>query len=332
MRVLVTGGAGYIGSHAARVLARHGHDVILYDNLSTGHRVLAQDFKLIEADIGDSDRAREALSRVDALMHFAALSCVDESVQNPRKYFENNVRAGIVLFNAAVDANVRCVVFSSTAAVYGIPAKGPIPEDAPRQPVNPYGFSKLFLENALEAYDRAHGMRYVSLRYFNAAGADENGDIGEIHVPETHLIPSALEAVCGLRPDLQIYGNDYPTPDGTCIRDYIHVSDLAEAHVSALEYLAGGGKSIALNLGTGIGHSINEVVVTVEEVTGCKLPRRVCARRPGDPPVLVADPSRAQRLLRWRASRSLPEIVSSAWQFVQRGQKMGAQRSSATTR
>jgi len=321
MRVLVTGGAGYIGSHAARALALRGHQVLVYDNLSSGHDFLAQGFPMVRADVGDPGPLRDALARVDAVMHFAALSIVGESVQNPRKYFENNVRSGLALLNAVLDAGARFFVFSSTAAVYGIPDKVPIPEDAPRQPVNPYGASKLCFENALHAYSQAYGQRFASLRYFNAAGADESGDIGELHSPETHLIPSALEAVSGLRPELQLYGTDYPTPDGTCIRDYIHVNDLAEAHVAALEHLAGGGDSVFLNLGTGRGHSNREVLQTIEQVTGRKVPVRLCARRPGDPAMLVADPAKAQSLLRWKAKRSLEEIVATAWRWMQNRQR-----------
>lgn len=317
MRVLVTGGAGYIGSHAARALALRGHKVVLYDNLSTGHRSLAANMELVVGDVGDPARLREALSRTDAVMHFAAYASVGESVQNPRKYFENNARSGLALLNAMLDAGVGYFVFSSTCAVYGIPGKVPIPEDTPRLPVNPYGASKLFLEHVLEAYGQAHGLHFAALRYFNAAGADESGEIGELHSPETHLIPSALEAVSGLRPELQVYGNDYPTPDGTCVRDYIHVNDLAEAHVAALEYLAEGGPSVALNLGTGQGHSIREVINTVERVTGQKVPQRVSPRRPGDPPTLVADATRAQRVLRWKPSRSLEHIVETAWRWMQ---------------
>ncbi|HEV8524943.1 MAG TPA: UDP-glucose 4-epimerase GalE [Terriglobales bacterium] len=317
MRVLVTGGAGYIGSHAARALAQRGHKVVLYDNLSTGHRSLAGNLELLVGDVGDQARLREVLSRTDAVMHFAAHAYVGESVQNPRKYFDNNARSGLALLNAMLDAGVAYFVFSSTCAVYGVPSKVPIPEDTPRLPVNPYGASKLFVEHALEAYSQAHGLRFAALRYFNAAGADESGEIGELHSPETHLIPSILEAVSGLRPELQVYGNDYPTPDGTCVRDYIHVNDLAEAHVAALEYLAEGGPSMALNLGTGHGHSVREVISMVERVTGQKVPQRVCARRPGDPPILVADATRAQQVLHWKPRRSLEHIVDTAWRWMQ---------------
>jgi UDP-glucose-4-epimerase GalE len=317
MRVLVTGGAGYIGSHAARTLARRGHEVFVYDDLSTGHRELARGFRLIEGHVGDNAKLKPAVAGVDAVMHFAAKSLVPESVRNPRKYFENNVRDGLVLLNICVESGVRNFIFSSTAAVYGNPEKIPITEDAPKQPVNPYGFSKLAFEYALQSYASACELRFISLRYFNAAGADESGEIGELHEPETHLIPNALKAALG-QAELAIFGTDYPTPDGTCVRDYIHVTDLAEAHALALEYLNGGGRSDILNLGTGKGSSVREVVNTVEQIVGRELPKRIAARREGDPPVLLADPSRAERLLGWKATMSLRDMVASSWDFVQK--------------
>jgi UDP-glucose-4-epimerase GalE len=316
--ILVLGGAGYIGSHAARALRRSGYDVVLYDNLSTGCHRLAQGFELIEGDIADEARLGPVLARVDAVMHFAAHAYVGESVENPRKYFQNNVLASLSLLNSALDAGIRRFVFSSTCAVYGIPAGIPITEQMPREPVNPYGASKLFFENALEAYSRAYGLRSVRLRYFNAAGADESGEIGEIHEPETHLIPLALAASTENGPELQIYGSDYPTADGTCVRDYIHVNDLADAHVRALQYLEKGGDSLALNLGTGRGHSILEVILAAERTTGLPVRRKIGPRRAGDPPVLVADPAKAQRTLGWTARRNLVDIVSSAWTWMQK--------------
>lgn len=318
MVVLVIGGAGYIGSHAARTLRRRGHEVVIYDNLSTGHAFLADGFELVRGDIADAATLSAALRRVDSVMHFAARAYVGESVTDPRKYFRNNVEGGLILLNASVDCGVRRVVFSSTCAVYGVPAKVPIPEDTPRQPVNPYGVSKLFFEQALEAYDRAYGLRFTALRYFNAAGADESGEIGELHDPESHLIPSALLAATGARPELDLFGADYPTPDGTCVRDYIHVSDLADAHVSALERLAAGADSIAVNLGTGTGYSVKEVLDKIEQVTGRKVPARVAPRRAGDPPALVADPRLAEQVLHWKATRSLDDIVGTAWRWMQK--------------
>ncbi|MGO9650574.1 MAG: UDP-glucose 4-epimerase GalE [Terriglobales bacterium] len=318
MVVLVVGGAGYVGSHAAHALRSDGHDVVIYDNLSTGHRSLADGFELIVGEIADRVKLSPVLRRVDAVMHFAGHAYVGESVENPRKYFRNNVEAALTLLNACVDGGIRRIVFSSSCTVYGIPSKIPMAEDAPREPVSAYGASKLFFEHALEAYDRAYGVKYVALRYFNAAGADESGTIGELHQPETHLIPSALQAVRGERAPLELFGSDYPTPDGTCVRDYIHVNDLAEAHGLALRYLCGGNDSGALNLGTGRGYSVEEVLKKVEEVTGHVVPRRMAPRRPGDPPSLVADPSRAKEVLRWKAKRSLDDIVKSAWDWMGR--------------
>lgn len=317
MAVLVIGGAGYIGSHAAHVLRSKGYDVIIYDNLSTGHKQLAEGFELITGDIGDAPKIAKALARCDSVMHFAAHAYVGESVQNPKKYYHNNVIDGLTLLDAIIESRVRKLIFSSTCAVYGNPVKVPISEANPRQPVNPYGATKLAFENALEAYGRAYGLRYVSFRYFNAAGADESGTIGELHDPETHLIPLIFEAVQGKRAALEIFGDDYPTPDGTCIRDYIHVSDLAEAHVLGLEYL-GKNDSAAMNLGTGNGYSVKEVVEAVEGISGRKVPTHIGPRRPGDPPELVADPALAEKLLRWKAKRSLEDIISTAWKWAQK--------------
>ena len=314
----MVGGAGYIGSHAARALRRSGYQVILYDSLSTGYQRLAQGFELVIGDIADEAKLRPALARADAVMHFAAHAYVGESVQNPRKYFRNNVEAALALLNATLDAGIRRFVFSSTCAVYGVPAKVPITEETPREPVNPYGASKLFLEHALEAYSRAYGLRSARLRYFNAAGADESGEIGELHDPETHLIPLALAAAAPGSSELQVFGSDYPTPDGTCVRDYIHVNDLAEAHVRALQHLEKGGASLALNLGTGRGHSVLEVIQAAEAATGRPVRRTMAPRRAGDPPVLVADVAESQKVLEWKATRPLAEIVSSAWNWMQK--------------
>jgi len=316
--VLVIGGAGYIGSHTARALKQAGHEVIVFDNLSTGHESLAAGFELVKGDVLDAAPLARVLAHADAIMHFAAHAYVGESVTNPRKYFRNNVEGGLSLLNAALDARVKKIIFSSTCAVYGEPAEIPIEENIPRQPVNPYGVSKLFFENALEAYDRAYGFRFASLRYFNAAGADESGEIGEWHDPETHLIPLALRAAAGTGPELRVFGSDYPTPDGTCIRDYIHVNDLASAHVSALEHLAAGKESFAANVGTGRGYSVQEVISAVEEVTGKRVPRKIGARRAGDPPSLVANPAKAEALLHWKATRGLRDVVATAWNWMER--------------
>jgi len=272
---------------------------------------------LVVGNIADAGKLGTLMKRVDAVMHFAALAYVGESVTNPRKYFGNNVEGALTLLNTAIDAGVLRFVFSSTCAVYGIPAKVPITEDSARQPVNPYGVSKLFFEYALDAYSRAYGLRYAALRYFNAAGADESGEIGELHNPETHLIPLALAASQPAGTPLKVFGNDYPTADGTCIRDYIHVNDLAEAHVLALHRLAEGGQSMAVNLGTGQGCSVLEIIRSVEKVTGKPVNHVIGPRRAGDPPALVADPRKAQELLQWKATRSLHDIVSTAWTWMQ---------------
>jgi UDP-glucose-4-epimerase GalE len=334
LAILVVGGAGYIGSHTARALRRSGYEVVVYDNLSTGFRHLAEGFKLAEGDIADSITLRAVLTRVDAVIHFAAHAYVGESVEHPRKYFRNNVLGSLTLLNTALEAGIRRFVFSSTCAVYGIPERIPITEQTPREPVNPYGASKLFFENALEAYSRAYGLRSVRLRYFNAAGADESGEIGELHDPETHLIPLAL-AACGDGPPLQVFGADYSTQDGTCIRDYIHVNDLADAHVRALQYLEqnqdAATDSLAVNLGTGRGHSVLEVIHAAEKITGRAIVRKLSSRRPGDPPILVADPTKAQRVLGWTAKRNLDDIVRSAWTWMQRSSG-GVRRPAASTR
>jgi UDP-glucose-4-epimerase GalE len=328
LAILITGGAGYIGSHAAHALRRSGYEVILYDNISTGFRALAKGFELVEGDIVDTAKLQRVLSRVDAVMHCAALAYVGESVEAPRKYFQNNVVSALSLLNSALDAGIRRIVFSSSCAVYGIPAEIPITEAIPRVPVNPYGVSKLFFENALEAYGRAYGLRSVILRYFNAAGADDSGEIGELHDPETHLIPLALAAAEGTGPDLQIHGHDYPTPDGTCLRDYIHVNDLADAHVLALQHLEKHGadetnSSLALNLGTGRGYSVLEIIQAAENATGRPVPRTFGPRRPGDPPVLVADPTRARETLGWLPKRDLAEILASARNWTRTNSTLG---------
>jgi UDP-glucose-4-epimerase GalE len=318
LKVLVVGGAGYIGSHTARVLRKSGLDVLIYDNLSTGFDFLAKGFEMVVGDVHDSKKLLEAVKQTDAVMHFAANHYVGESVANPRKYYRNNVEGGLSLLNAVLEAGKKSIViFSSTCSVYGAPSKMPITEDFPLTPVNPYGVSKVFFEQALESYDTAYGIRYASLRYFNAAGADESGEVGECHEPEPHLIPLALRAAAGFGGELQVYGTDYPTPDGTCVRDYTNVVDLAEAHVKALQRLQAGNPSFTVNLGTGEGSSVKEVIAAVEEVTGKKVPRKIVPRRPGDPPALVADPKRAQELLQWKTKRSLRDSVSTAWKWMQ---------------
>ena len=322
MKVLVVGGAGYIGSHTARVLRKAGFEVLIYDNLSTGFAFLAKGFEMVVGDVHDRGKLLPSLRACDAVMYFAANHYVGESMANPRKYYRNNVEGGLSLLNAVLDAGKNHIfIFSSTCSVYGAPKKMPITEDDPRLPCNPYGVTKVFFEQALESYDAAYGMRHASLRYFNAAGADESGEIGECHDPEPHLIPLALRAAAG-KGELQVYGTDYPTPDGTPIRDYTNVVDLAEAHVIALQHLRAGNPSFTVNLGTGQGSSVKEVIHTVEEVTGKKVPTKVVARRAGDPPALVADPAQAQKLLNWKTKRTLRDSVSTAWNWMQHQAKM----------
>ncbi len=315
MRVLVTGGAGYIGSHAVRALSRSGHEVVVYDNLSTGHPRLAEGFELVIGDIRDEKKLSSALPGVNAVLHFAASAYVGESVEHPRKYFDNNVCAALNLLNCVADAGIRYFVFSSTCAIYGEPASLPIVEEMPKQPVSPYGISKQFFESALRSYDVAYGIKSARLRYFNAAGADPEGRTGEVHDPETHLIPLVLAAAADSKQAINIFGDDYPTADGTCVRDYIHVSDLADAHVLALEHMARTEESVELNLGTGEGYSVREIISMVEVVTGKKIPQRTLARRAGDPPTLVADPRKAERVLGWKTKYGLKEIIQHAWNW-----------------
>lgn len=314
--VLVTGGAGYVGSHACKGLARAGYLPVALDSLVNGHRWAVKWGPLEEGGIADLELVRGLIAkhRPVALMHFAAFAYVGESVAQPEKYYVNNVAGSLKLLEACRASGVDKIVFSSSCAVYGVPAKLPIGEGEPRQPVNPYGRSKLLVENALADYDRAYRLRSVSLRYFNAAGADPEGGIGELHEPETHLIPLVLDAAAGARPHLTVHGKDYPTPDGTCVRDFVHVADLASAHVAALEYLLAGGATDALNLGSGRGHSVLQVVEAAEQATGKKAPLVFGPRRAGDPPELVADAARAAQVLGWRPRHSgLEEIVASAW-------------------
>ena len=298
--VLVTGGAGYIGSHAAKALSRAGYAVLVYDNLIAGHRGAVKYGTLVEGDITDVAAVRDALRRHDifAVMHFAAFLDVGESVREPARYYRNNVGGALSVLEAMAAESVRNFVFSSTCATYGEPIETPIVESHPQQPINSYGETKLAVERALPHFERAHGIAWVAMRYFNAAGADPDGELGEDHSPEIHVIPRAIAAARG-GPGLQVFGDDYPTPDGTCLRDYIHVADLADAHVRALDAIAETGKSGAYNLGTGHPHSVREVIDAVEHVTGRKVPWTLAPRRPGDPAVLYAAPHKAQSELRW---------------------------------
>ena len=313
--ILVTGGAGYIGSHACKALARAGYLPVAYDNLSRGHREAVRWGPLVEGDIADHTRLRAAITehRMSAVMHFAAYAYVGESVGDPGLYYRNNLCGTLAMLEVLRDCGVRNIVFSSTCATYGLPETVPIRETAPQRPVNPYGETKLAIERALHWYGQAHQLRWVALRYFNAAGADRDSEIGEDHEPETHLVPLVLQAALGRREAIEIYGTDYPTPDGTAIRDYIHVDDLAEAHLRALERLLAGGEAIALNLGSGRGHSVREVIAAAAGVCGRKIPLREAPRRPGDPPALVADPALAARTLGWHAQHSsLDTIIRTA--------------------
>jgi len=319
MRVLVTGGAGYVGSHAVRELLAARHNVVVYDNLSTGHREFVQDIPLIVGDIADYDLMLSALRDVDAVMHFAASAYVGESIKNPRKYFRNNVESALRMVDAVLASNVRFLVFSSTCAVYGVQKHLPIKEFFPKNPINPYGATKLFFEQVLSAYQHSHGLKSVCLRYFNAAGAHSAGEIGEYHLPETHLIPLAMKAILGTAPPLVIFGKNMPTDDGTCVRDYIHVSDLGRAHTKALDYLASGGEPITLNLGTGKGTSIGSLLAALRALTGREIPLEFGCRRDGDPPELYADPTLAQAILDWSPEFSLESILETAWKWETSG-------------
>jgi UDP-glucose-4-epimerase GalE len=319
--VLVTGGAGYVGSHACKALAAAGHTPIVYDNLSRGHREFARWGPLEVGDLGDAAKLDAVFGRhrIDAVMHFAAFAYVGESVEQPALYYRNNVGGTLELLEAMRRAGVKRLVFSSTCATYGVPGRMPITEDLPQQPINPYGATKLMIERVLQDYDAAYRLRSVSLRYFNAAGCDPDGEVGEDHDPETHLIPRVLMAADGTLPQVDVFGTDYPTPDGTCLRDYIHVADLADGHVRALEYLQLGGASTAINLGTGRAFSVREVIAAAERVTGRRIPVREGPRRAGDPPVLVADATRAREVLGFAPRfTEIEPIVATAWRWHER--------------
>jgi UDP-glucose 4-epimerase len=321
MKVLVTGGAGYIGSVVTEELLKDGHEVVVYDSLYKGHReAVVAGARFVRADLADSATLRQTLSanRIEAVVHMAADSLVGESCEDPAKYYRNNVVNGLTLLGVMRETNVSRIVFSSTAATYGQPAKQPIEETAPNQPTNPYGQSKLAFEQAMRWYADAYRLRFAALRYFNAAGASEN--CGEDHAHETHLIPIALQAAAGTREFVEVYGDDYPTPDGTCVRDYIHVIDLARAHILALKSLADGGEAGRIyNLGCGgAGYSVNQVLETAREVTGKIIPARVVPRRAGDPAVLIASSEKIKRELGWQPKfQDLRVIIESAWRWLQ---------------
>lgn len=321
MNFLVVGGAGYIGSHMVKQLRRAGHDLVVADNFSTGYRSALMDARVVELDIADAQALDDlfASQHFDAVFHFASFIQVGESVSEPGKYYQNNLAATLTLLQAMLRANVRHFIFSSTAAVYGDPMYVPIDEDHPKAAINPYGRSKWMVEQMLEDFDRAYGLKSVCLRYFNAAGADPEGQLGERHEPETHLLPLILQAASGRRAAITVYGRDYDTPDGTCVRDYVHVSDLVAAHALAVDYLLDGGASTAFNLGNGQGFSVQQVIETARLVTGKEIRVNEAPRRAGDPPRLVADPKRANALLGWQPQfASLEQIVAHAWAWEQK--------------
>ncbi|MBD2427527.1 UDP-glucose 4-epimerase GalE [Phormidium sp. FACHB-1136] len=322
--ILVTGGAGYIGSHTVFLLEKAGYNVVIIDNLVYGHRDLVESTlkaELIVGDISDRQLLDSIFQKysIDAVIHFAAFAYVGESVTEPRKYYRNNVVGTLTLLEAMVDAGVRSIVFSSTCATYGIPESVPITENQAQKPINPYGASKLMVERILADFDQAYGLQYVIFRYFNAAGAHPDSLLGEDHLPETHLIPLVLQTALGHRDSISVFGTDYPTSDGTCIRDYIHVMDLAQAHVLGVEYLLQGEQSDIFNLSNGNGFSVQEVIQTAREVTGKPIPVEYCPRRPGDPPVLIGSQEKAKQNLGWQVNYpSLFDIIQHAWNWHQK--------------
>ena len=318
MKVLVTGGAGYIGSHLVKLLLNKNYEVVIIDNLSRGHKeAIPEKVKFEQVDLLHYDNLLSAIRdhQVEAVIHFAAFAYVGESVENPGLYYLNNVTGSINLINALHKINVKKIVFSSTCSLYGNPASIPISEDESLKPINPYAKTKYMIENVLSDFDTSFGLKFASLRYFNAAGADFSGQIGESHDPEPHLIPIVLQTALGKRDKVVINGNDYATQDGTCIRDYIHVNDLADAHIKALEYLNNSESSVIVNLGTGNGYSVKEIIENAGEITGKKIKNVIGPRRHGDPAVLIADNKKAKEILGWFPKYGLKEIISSAWEW-----------------
>lgn len=318
--ILITGGAGYVGSHANKLLYTQGYETVVFDNLSTGHQEFVKWGEFFYGDLNNREHLARCFKKypIDAVMHFGGSAYVGESVSDPAKYYRNNVTATLTLLEVMREFGIRRMVFSSSCAVYGIPAKIPIPEDHTRNPISPYGRCKSIVEDILRDYDRAYGIRHVNLRYFNAAGADPDGEIGERHEPETHLIPLVLDAASGKREDVKIFGTDYDTLDGTCVRDYIHVMDLAEAHLLALEYLAHGGTSDSFNLGNGNGFSVREVIETACHITGKTVKSTPWQRRDGDPPVLIGSAEKAIKILAWKPRyNDLSTIIRTAWMWHQ---------------
>lgn len=317
--ILVIGGAGYIGSHTVRMLAKQGYNPVVFDNLSKGHREAVAQYPFEQGDLGDKTRLTEVFKKynIEAVMHFAAFIEVGESVQAPSKYYHNNVAKVLNLLDAMVENNVRYFVFSSTAATFGEPIKEKIDETHPQKPINPYGNTKLMVEKMLADFDTAYGLKSTALRYFNASGADDSGQIGESHNPESHLIPIVLQAAAGKRPSIKVFGDDYPTPDGTCVRDYVHVNDLARAHILALEKMVKENKSQRFNLGSGSGFSVAELIKEAKKITGVNFKVEIAPRRAGDPAVLVADSTKARIVLGWQPEYSLARIIETAWNWEQ---------------
>ena len=319
MNVLVVGGAGYIGSHAVSLLKNQGHNAIIYDDFSKGHKEVGQilSVKIVEGDLGDKSKLKEIFisEKIDVVMHFAAFIEVGESVVNPAKYYENNVAKVLKLLDAMVESNVLKFIFSSTAATFGEPIMEKINEEHPQNPINPYGQSKLMVEKILKDYEKAYGMKSVVFRYFNACGSDMNGVIGESHDPESHLIPLILQAASGRRESIKVFGTDYATQDGTCIRDYVHVYDLAQAHILGMEKMIKENQSFSYNLGSGSGYSVKEIIDNVKKVTEKDFKVEYVERRAGDPGVLIADSTKAEKELNWKPQYSLEEIVISAWKW-----------------
>ena len=317
--ILVIGGAGYIGSHMVRMLAKQGYNPVVFDNLSKGHREAVANYPFELGDLGDKARLSEVFKKygIEAVMHFAAFAEVGESVKEPSKYYHNNVAKVLDLLDALVENDIKYFVFSSTAATFGEPIRPKIDESHPQNPINPYGNTKLMVEKILADFDTAYGLKATALRYFNASGADDSGEIGESHNPETHLIPSVLQAAAGKRASIKMFGTDYPTPDGTCVRDYVHVNDLARAHILALEKMFKDNVSERFNLGSGNGFSVAEIVKEAKRITGIDFTVEKAPRRDGDPAVLVADSAKAERILGWKPQYNLTRIIETAWNWEQ---------------
>lgn len=317
--ILVIGGAGYIGSHMVRMLAKQGYNPVVFDNLSKGHREAVANYPFELGDLGDKARLTEVFKKygIEAVMHFAAFAEVGESVKEPSKYYHNNVAKVLDLLDALVENDIKYFVFSSTAATFGEPVRPKIDESHPQNPINPYGNTKLMVEKILADFDTAYGLKATALRYFNASGADDSGEIGESHNPETHLIPIVLQAAAGKRASIKMFGTDYPTPDGTCVRDYVHVNDLARAHILALEKMFKDNVSERFNLGSGNGFSVAEIVKEAKRITGIDFTVEKALRRDGDPAVLVADSAKAERILGWKPQYNLTRIIETAWNWEQ---------------